>query len=106
MDKNMLKSAIVSRIGTKSYTKTGGYVDNGDGTYTKQEDIEVVTLNFEDLDRVIDIICDEIIKHIKLHAQISITTGLVGNGGSTAGFGGPAAGVLVTGVSATPNTIS
>jgi hypothetical protein len=103
--KGSIKGTVKARLGTKTYTKPGAYVDNGDGTYRQEPDETTTTLNFEDLDEVIDAIVEEIcdqlsasiVKNIQTTAQVNITTGVLANGGATAGFGGPGAGLMVTG---------
>ena len=112
--KTTIKSTVKDRIGRVTYTTPGAFADNGDGTYSQESPTTRTTLNFEDLDRVIDIIVEEIcdqlsekiVSHFKEKAQINITTGILGNGGATAGYGGPATAVMITGTCAVPNTIT
>ena len=112
--KGSIKTAVKNRIGRKTYTSPGPFIDNGDGTYRQGPSTSRETLDFEDLDNVIDIIVEEIcdqlstsiVNNFVQHAQVNITTGVLANGGATSGFGGPGAGLMVTGVCATPGTIS
>ena len=112
--KESIKHDIKEDIGNITYYTPAPYLDNGDGTYSQGEAVPRTTLNFENLDRVIDIIVDQIciqlsdkiVSHFKQHAEINITTGILGNGGATAGYGGPAIAVMITGTCAVPNTIT
>ena len=125
--KDNIKNVIKTRIGYRTFTAADIQVDQGDGTYNKvpyqqQDDPvtgnpmprEVTTLDFNDLENVIDVIVEEIcdqlsqsiVSHFKQAAQINIITGILANGGSTSGFGGPGAGLMVTGTCAVPNTIT